>query len=122
MSLLSKIFGDANEKYLKTLLATTAMYLNALEGKGCHLITVNDYLSRRDCGWMGPIYNALGISVGVIIHDAAFLYDPDFTDENARDEKLVHLKPVSRRQAYEADITYGTNNEFGFDYLRDNMV
>ncbi|OGY50819.1 MAG: preprotein translocase subunit SecA [Candidatus Buchananbacteria bacterium RIFCSPHIGHO2_02_FULL_45_11b] len=106
----------------KTLSATTAMYLNALEGKGCHLITVNDYLSRRDCGWMGPIYNALGISVGVIIHDAAFLYDPDFTDENARDEKLVHLKPVSRRQAYEADITYGTNNEFGFDYLRDNMV
>ncbi|MAF13953.1 MAG: preprotein translocase subunit SecA [Parcubacteria group bacterium] len=106
----------------KTLTATLPLYLNALDGKGCHLVTVNDYLSRRDCGWMGPIYNFLGLSVAVIIHDQAFLYDSDFTDDNATDERLVHLKPVTRKEAYDADITYGTNNEFGFDYLRDNMV
>ncbi|MFA6215509.1 MAG: preprotein translocase subunit SecA [Patescibacteria group bacterium] len=106
----------------KTLSATTAVYLNALAGKGCHLVTVNDYLSRRDCGWMGPVYHRLGLTCGVIIHDAAYLYDPEFTDENATDERLVNLKPISRREAYLADITYGTNNEFGFDYLRDNMV
>ncbi len=106
----------------KTLSATAALYLNALSGKGCHLVTVNDYLSRRDCGWMGPIYNLLGLTTGVIIHDAAFIYDPSYSDENTTDERLIHLRPVSRKEAYLADITYGTNNEFGFDYLRDNMV
>src|SRR3989339_417513 len=106
----------------KTLSATLPLYLNALNGKGCHLVTVNDYLSRRDCGWMGPIYHALGLTVGVIIHDAAFVYDSEFTDESATDPRLIHLRPVSRKEAYLADITYGTNNEFGFDYLRDNMV
>ncbi|MFH1173023.1 MAG: preprotein translocase subunit SecA, partial [bacterium] len=106
----------------KTLSATLPIYLNALAGQGCHLVTVNDYLSRRDCGWMGAIYNLLGLSVGVIIHEQAFVYDPDYTDEKTKDERLIHLKPVSRQEAYLADITYGTNNEFGFDYLRDNMV
>ena len=106
----------------KTLSATTAVYLNALEGKGTHLITVNDYLSRRDCGWMGPIYDFLGVSCGVIIHDQAFLFNPNFTDENTSDERLIHLRPAARKEVYNADITYGTNNEFGFDYLRDNMV
>jgi len=106
----------------KTLAATLPLYLNALEGKGCHLVTVNDYLSRRDCGWMAPIYHLLGLTSGVIIHDAAFLYDPEYTDEQATDERLKHLKPVARKEVYDADITYGTNNEFGFDYLRDNMV
>ena len=106
----------------KTLSATTALYLNALSGEGCHLVTVNDYLSRRDCGWMGPVYYLLGLSCGVIIHEAAFVYDPTYTEENTTDERLIHLKPVTRKEAYLADITYGTNNEFGFDYLRDNMV
>ncbi|MDX9893307.1 MAG: preprotein translocase subunit SecA [Patescibacteria group bacterium] len=106
----------------KTLSATTALYLNALEGRGAHLVTVNDYLSRRDCGWMAPVYYALGLSCGVIIHDAAFVYDPEYFDEQATDKRLANLKPVSRQEAYRADITYGTNNEFGFDYLRDNMV
>jgi len=106
----------------KTLAATLPLYLNALEGKGCHLVTVNDYLSSRDCGWMGPVYNALGLKVGVIVHDAAFVYDPEYLDENHTDERLAQLKPVTRKEAYDADITYGTNNEFGFDYLRDNMV
>lgn len=106
----------------KTLAATLPLYLNALEGKGAHLVTVNDYLSRRDCGWMGPVYNALGLSVGVIVHQAAFIFDPTYVDENVFDEALSNLRPVSRKEAYQADITYGTNNEFGFDYLRDNMV
>ncbi|MFH1226204.1 MAG: preprotein translocase subunit SecA [bacterium] len=106
----------------KTLAATLPLYLNALAGQGCHLVTVNDYLSRRDCGWMGPIYHLLGLSVGVIIHEQAFVFDPDYTDEKTTDERLIHLKPVSRQEAYQTDITYGTNNEFGFDYLRDNMV
>ncbi len=106
----------------KTLSATTSLYLNALLGEGAHLVTVNDYLSRRDCGWMAPVYNLLGLSCGVIIHDAAFVYDPNYVDEKSADERLAHLKPVSRKEAYLADITYGTNNEFGFDYLRDNMV
>ncbi|MFA5021475.1 MAG: preprotein translocase subunit SecA [Patescibacteria group bacterium] len=106
----------------KTLSATLALYLNSLTGKGCHLVTVNDYLSRRDCGWMSPIYNLLGVSSGVIIHEAAFLYDPEYTDQNSTDENLIHLRPSPRREVYQADITYGTNNEFGFDYLRDNMV
>ncbi|MBN1779222.1 MAG: preprotein translocase subunit SecA [Candidatus Buchananbacteria bacterium] len=106
----------------KTLVATLPLYLNALAGKGAHLITVNDYLSQRDCGWMAPVYHALGLTVGVIVHEAAFVYDPEFINENHKDERLRHLKPISRKDAYQADITYGTNNEFGFDYLRDNMA
>jgi len=103
----------------KTLVATLPLYLNALEGKGCHLVTVNDYLAKRDTQWMGPIYHLLGLSVGVIQHESAFLFDPDYKSD---DERYQYLRPVSRREAYEADITYGTNHEFGFDYLRDNMV
>lgn len=106
----------------KTLVATLPVYLNALMGKGVHVVTVNDYLARRDAGWMAQIYHALGLSTGVIVHDQALIYDPDYQDENHEDERLRHLRPVSRREAYRADITYGTNNEFGFDYLRDNMV
>src|SRR3989338_6741803 len=106
----------------KALVATLPLYLNALSGKGVHLVTVNDYLSRRDCGWMAPIYDALGLTVGVIIHDGAFVFDPEYIDEKHDDERWQHLKPVTRKEAYAADITYGTNNEFGFDYLRDNMA
>ncbi len=106
----------------KTLVATLAASLNALTGLSVHVVTVNDYLSKRDAGWMGTVYNALGLSVGVIIHEEAFVYDEKFEDDNALDEKTKHMRPVTRREAYEADITYGTNNEFGFDYLRDNMV
>ncbi len=102
----------------KTLAATLALYLNALTGKGAHLVTVNDYLSRRDAVWMGPLYHKLGLSVGVIQHEVSFIYDPTYTDEASGH---YHLRPVARREAYYADITYGTNNEFGFDYLRDNM-
>ena len=103
----------------KTLAATLPLYLNALEGKGCHLVTVNDYLAKRDTQWMGPIYRLLGLSVGVIQHELAFLFDPEHLTD---DERYQHLRPVSRREAYQADVTYGTNHEFGFDYLRDNMV
>jgi len=113
----------------KTLVATLATYLNALEGKGVHIITVNDYLSRRDAVLMGQIYASLGMSVGIINHESSFLYDPGHKDvDEERDElgsfKVVHefLKECSRREAYEADITYGTNNEFGFDFLRDNIA
>ncbi len=106
----------------KTLSATLALYLNALSGKGVHLVTVNDYLAQRDAGWMAPLFHLLNISVGVIIHDQAMVYDPAYSDDSVQDERLVHLKPIIRREAYQADITYGTNNEFGFDYLRDNMV
>ena len=129
----------------KTLVATLPVYLNALEGKGVHVVTVNDYLARRDTIWMGQIYYALGLSVGCIVHDEAHLYDPTYQPEEKlkikneklkidgerdkeRDEvggfKVIHsyLRPVSRKEAYLADITYGTNNEFGFDYLKDNMV
>jgi preprotein translocase subunit SecA len=108
----------------KTLVATLPLYLNALEGKGCHLITVNDYLAKVGAGWMSPIYHLLGLSVGFIAHDYSALYDPDHIDPNANpeDQRLVHWRPCSRHEAYMADITYGTNNEFGFDYLRDNMV
>ena len=106
----------------KTLSAVPALYLNALTNKGCHLVTVNDYLARRDAGWNGPVFHFLGVSVGVIVHEQAYVYDPEFTDQSATDPRLKHLKPVSRGEAYRADITYGTNNEFGFDYLRDNMV
>ena len=103
----------------KTLVATLPLYLNALTGQGCHLVTVNDYLAKRDCHWMGPIFHALGLSVATIQHEASFQYDPE---HEAEDQRWRRLKPVSRKQAYQADITYGTNNEFGFDYLRDNMV
>jgi preprotein translocase subunit SecA len=103
----------------KTLVATLPVTLNALTGEGVHVVTVNDYLAKRDTQWMGPIYNALGISVASIQHEAAFLFDPAYESEDAR---LKYLRPITRRQAYEADVTYGTNNEFGFDYLRDNMV
>lgn len=107
----------------KTLSAVLPLYLRALKGKGTHLVTVNDYLARRDAGWNGPIFNLLGLTVGVIIQEGkSFLYDPEHKAEDEGDERLAHLKPVSRKEAYKADVTYGTNNEFGFDYLRDNMV
>ncbi|MEE8574127.1 MAG: preprotein translocase subunit SecA [Thermodesulfobacteriota bacterium] len=101
----------------KTLAATLALYLNALPEKGAHLVTVNDYLAKRDARWMGPIYSALGLSVGVIQHEASFIYDPEVVTE----DEFYQLRPVTRVEAYMADITYGTNNEYGFDYLRDNM-
>ncbi|MFW6105120.1 MAG: preprotein translocase subunit SecA [Chloroflexota bacterium] len=110
----------------KTLVATLPLYLNALTGQGSHLVTVNDYLAKRDCHWMGPIYHALGVSVACINAQQtvgqtapSYIYDPSYESE---DQRWNFLRPVNRRQAYEADITYGTNNEFGFDYLRDNMV
>jgi preprotein translocase subunit SecA len=106
----------------KTLVAVLPLYLNALEGKGAHLITVNDYLARRDAGWNAPAYHALGMSVAVIGHEMSLLYDPDFLDETHPDPRLQHLRPITRAEAYQADITYGTNSEFGFDYLRDNMA
>lgn len=103
----------------KTLVATLPLYLNSLPGKGSHLVTVNDYLAKRDPYWMGPIFHALGISVASIQHETSFLYDPTF---ESNDPRWQGLRPITRREAYAADITYGTNNEFGFDYLRDNMV
>ncbi|HSX47843.1 MAG TPA: preprotein translocase subunit SecA [Patescibacteria group bacterium] len=106
----------------KTLVATLPVYLNALSAKGVHVITVNDYLAQRDAGWMGQIYDYLGLKVGVIIADLSYIYDPKYTNEDHEDERFRHLKPASRQEAYQADITYGTNNEYGFDYLRDNMV
>jgi preprotein translocase subunit SecA len=110
----------------KTLTAVAPVYLNALEGNGVHLITVNDYLARRDAAWYGPVYRSLGLSVGIIQHNGvSYLYDPEFEpneDDEATKGGLKELRPVSRREAYAADITYGTNNEYGFDYLRDNMV
>ncbi len=106
----------------KTFSAVPALFLNSLTGEGTHLVTVNDYLSRLGCGWMGPVYHALGTSVSVIIHEEAFLYDPNYKDSTRYDERLMHLRPISRKEAYNADVTYGTNNEFGFDYLRDNMA
>ena len=106
----------------KTLVATLPLALNALTGKGVHLVTVNGYLARRDAGWMGHLYHALGLTVGVIDHDTSYIFDPAVEIESETDERLRHFRPVSRQEAYRADITYGTNNEFGFDYLRDNMV
>jgi preprotein translocase subunit SecA len=122
----------------KTLVATVPAYLNALSGKGVHIVTVNDYLSRRDCVWMGQIFDFLGLTVGCINHESAFLYDPKYgelSDEEKEKEydksrdvvgafKVAekYLRPVKRKDAYGADILYGTNNEFGFDYLRDNMA
>ncbi len=106
----------------KTLVTVAPAYLNALTGKGVHVVTVNDYLAQRDAGWNAPVYHFLGLSVGVIINQASFVYDPEYENEEHEDERFSHLKPATRKEAYAADITYGTNNEFGFDYLRDNMV
>ncbi len=110
----------------KTLVATLPLYLNSLTGQGCHLVTVNDYLARRDPYWMGPIYHKLGIKVASIYpqqtpdeHTPAQLYDPDY---DSGDSRWCHFRPISRKEAYQADITYGTSSDFGFDYLRDNMV
>ncbi|MEX1123850.1 MAG: preprotein translocase subunit SecA [Patescibacteria group bacterium] len=105
----------------KTLVASLPLYLNALTGLGCHLVTVNDYLARRDAGWMGRIYHFLGLSVGVIGPDFSFIYDPNQKNDE-EDWRLRSLRPAKRNEVYDADITYGTNNEYGFDYLRDNMV
>jgi len=102
----------------KTLVATLPIYLNALTGRGVHLVTVNDYLARRDVQWMGPIYHALGITCASIVHDVSFAFDPSYV---VKDYRMINLRPVERKEAYAADITYGTNHEFGFDYLRDNM-
>ncbi len=116
----------------KTLTAVAPVYANALSGKGVHVVTVNDYLARRDTVWMGQVYHALGLSAGCIQHESGYVYDPEFKAEPQHDEDrdetgsfrvdMDYLRPVSRSEAYAADITYGTNNEFGFDYLRDNMV
>lgn len=106
----------------KTLVATLPVYLNALEEKGVHVVTVNDYLAQRDAGWMGELYDALGLTTGVIINDASYVYDPKYDNEKHDDPRMRKLRPATRQEAYRADITYGTNNEFGFDYLRDNMV
>ena len=106
----------------KTLVATAPSYLNALKGKGVHVITVNDYLASLHGAWMGQVYASLGMTTGVIIHEQAYVYDTDFKNEEHSDPRMQALRPVQRHEAYAADITYGTNNEFGFDYLRDNMV
>jgi len=106
----------------KTLSAAMAAYVNALAGRGVHVVTVNDYLARRDAGWYGRALHALGLKVASIIHEQSFLFDPQYIDKSQNDDRLSHLRPISRKEAYEADITYGTNNEFGFDYLRDNLV
>src|SRR3954452_1339039 len=103
----------------KTLVAPLAAILNSMSGRGVHVVTVNDYLARRDPQWMGPVFHFLGVTVGMITHDASFVFEPGYP---TNDERLINLRPVTRREAYAADITYGTNNEFGFDYLRDNMV
>jgi preprotein translocase subunit SecA len=119
----------------KTLASTAPIYLNSLPGKGVHVVTVNDYLAKRDTVWMGQVYKALGVSVSCLVHDGAYIYDPEYKAkeefeklDKERDEKgsfkVVEdfLRPVPRKEAYQADITYGTNHEFGFDYLRDNLV
>jgi len=107
----------------KTLSAVCPLYLRALKGKGSHLVTVNDYLARLGAGWNGPIFDFLGLSVGIIIQEnKSFIFDPTFTDNTHGDERLSHLKACERKISYQADVTYGTNNEYGFDYLRDNMV
>ena len=103
----------------KTLVGPLAAAVNALTGAGVHVITVNDYLARRDAQWMGPLFAFLGLSLGVIAHDSSYIFDADF---HSGEERTARLRPVTRREAYAADVTYGTNNEFGFDYLRDNMV
>ena len=103
----------------KTFVAPLAAYLNALAGQGVHVVTVNDYLAKRDAQWIGAVFHRLGMEVGSIQHEAAYVFDPEYA---ATDERLRDLRPVTRREAYAADVTYGTNNEFGFDYLRDNLV
>src|SRR5256886_112658 len=107
----------------KPRVASLALYLNALAGQGVHLVTVNDYLARRDAGWMGPIYHALGLTVGINVGTAGtFVFDPEFVDETHPDSRLQHLRPAGKKEAYAADITYCTNSELAFDYLRDNMA
>src|ERR671928_1264850 len=112
----------------KTLVATLPAYLNALGGQGVHLVTVNDYLAKRDCGWNGRIFDLLGMTTAAIVgadasgNTVSYLFDPTYSDERASDERLAHLRPIDRHTAYAADITYGTNSEFGFDYLRDNLA
>ena len=106
----------------KTLVAMLPAYLNGLTGRGVHVVTVNDYLAQRDAGWNGPVYDFLGLSVAVIINQASYIYDAEYENEEHDDERFRHLRPCTRKEAYNADITYGTNNEFGFDYLRDNMA
>ena len=106
----------------KTLVATLPVYLNALSEQGVHVVTVNDYLAQRDAGWMGQVYNFLGMKTGVILGDHSYIFDESYTNTEHEDPRLKHLKPCTRQDAYSADITYGTNNEYGFDYLRDNMV
>src|SRR4051794_14141207 len=103
----------------KTLVAPLAAILNSLSGRGAHVVTINDYLARRDAQWLGPVYHFLGVSVGIITHDTSYVFEPGYP---TTDERLINLRPVERQEAYAADVTYGTNNEFGFDYLRDNMV
>ena len=105
----------------KTLTAVAPVYLNALASRGVHLITVNDYLARRDAVWYGPVYDALGLTIGIIQNNfISYMYEPGYDPEESGGEGLPHLRPCDRRDVYKADITYGTNNEFGFDYLRDN--
>ncbi len=106
----------------KTLSSIPALYLHSLTGKGVHLVTVNDYLARRDAGWMGPIFSFLGVTVSSIINEQSFIFDPEFTNKETHDFRLSHLRPITRKEAYGADVTYGINSEFGFDYLRDNMA
>lgn len=106
----------------KTMSAVPALYLHALTGKPVHLVTVNDYLARRDAGWMGSVFSFLGLTTSTIISEKSYAYDPEFTDEEAKDYRLIHLKQISRKEAYQRDIVYGINSEFGFDYLRDNMA
>lgn len=106
----------------KTQVAVLPAYLNALTGKGVHVVTVNEYLAQRDAGWMGQMYSFLGLTVGCIISEASFVFDADYDNKDHDDPRMRKLRPATRQEAYNADITYGTNNEFGFDYLRDNMV
>jgi preprotein translocase subunit SecA len=106
----------------KTLTATAPLYLNALTGKGVHLVTANDYLAKHGAGWMAPVYDYLGLTTGVISSDGAFTFDASYLNEEEQDEYIRHLKPCTKKEAYECDVTYGTNHEYGFDYLRDNMV
>ncbi len=122
MALHEGSVGEMKTGEGKTLVATLPLYLNALTGNGAHLVTVNDYLARIGAGWMGPVYDFLGLSVGIIIPDQSYVYDKKYVNESHDDYRFKHLRPCTRQEAYAADITYGTNNEFGFDYLRDNMV
>jgi preprotein translocase subunit SecA len=122
---ISLAFGKIAEQKTgegKTLSAVPALYLHSLTGKSAHLVTVNDYLARRDCGWMGTVFNFLGLSVSSIISEQSFLYDAKFINKDVSDFRLSHLKSINRKEAYEADVVYGINSEFGFDYLRDNMA